>query len=50
MECSECEKKDTTLDQDNGTDSKCVCMCTVQRRVIVNNLCEFQQKKDLKID
>ena len=35
-------RTDTTLGQDRRTESNCVCMCTVQRRVIVDNKCEFQ--------
>ena len=35
-------RTDTTLDQDCGTESNCVSMCTVQCRVIVDNKCEFQ--------
>ena len=35
-------RTDTTLDQDRKTESNCVCMYTVQRRVTVDNNCEFQ--------
>ena len=32
----------TTLDQDRRTESNCVCMYIVQRRVIDDNKCDFQ--------
>ena len=35
-------EKDTTLDQDWGTEGNCVCMHIVHCRVIVDNECEFQ--------
>ena len=36
------DRTETTLDQGRMTESNCVCMYTVQRRVIVDNKCEFQ--------
>ena len=35
-------RTDTALDQDRRTEGNCVCMYTVQCRVIVDNKCEFQ--------
>ena len=35
-------RTDTTIDQDRRTEGNCVCMYTVQCRVIADNKCEFQ--------
>ena len=42
-------RTDTTLDKDWGTQSNCVCMYIVHCRVIVDNICEFQQDQTWKI-
>ena len=36
------EELTDTLDEGCGTESNCVCMYTVQSRVIADNKCEFQ--------